>query len=306
MYIRRKGTDILMEAKLARDPDPWSVNKEYIFPDSYFVVQDPEKGELTFNIVSPEAKEYEVCSSDGQAICSLHDWGRSVLYQSDIERVNRNVTHQMDQFAAFAEAHKNGTLCVPSKIDPNLAVGFINPTLEQLGEFAIKYHVFDYYAKPGTEIAFDEKFAHKLSQIAETEYAIANRQSFAGYFTVIQGNDMLSVDYITQDYGIPPENLIIADVEQGDITLYAEEWICVELGQTCEIGEAHLYINDDYIFRIEGYWYEDEMQAALATMESSLEKVMGITRGPTGPEDPSDPNGTDDQSGTDGFSQVDD
>jgi hypothetical protein len=203
----------------------------------------------------------------------------------------------MDQFAAFAEAHKNGTLCVPSKIDQNLAVGFVNPTLEELGKFAIKYYVFDYYAKPGTEVAFDKKFEDKLSQIAETEYAIANRQSFAGYFTLIQGNDMLSVDYITQDYGVSPENLIIADVKQGDITLYAEEWICVDLGQTCEIGDSHMHINDNYIFRIENCWFEGDMKEALEKMELSLEEVMGITRGPTGPEDPSGP---------DGFSQVDD
>lgn len=289
MYIRRKGTDMLMEAKLARDPEPWSVNKEFIFEDSYFVVQDPSKGELTFNIVSPEAKEYEVCSSDGQAICSLYDWGCSVLYQSDIERVNRNVTHQMDQFTVFAEAHKDGTLHVPSKIDQNLAVGFEKPTLEELGKFAIKYYVFDYYAEPGTEVDFDKKFIEKFSQIAETEYAIANRQSFAGYFTVIQGNDMLSVDYITQDYGIPQENIIIADTERGDITLYAEEWICVELEHTCEIGEAHMHINDDYIFRIDNCWCQGDMQAALEKMELSLEEVMGITRGPTGPEDHTGP-----------------
>ena len=301
MYVKKKGTNITLEAQIVRDPEDWSANPDTIFPkDSYFLIQDPTNGENTFTILNPEAKEYDVCTSNGQVVCSLYDLGRSVAYQSDIERVNYNVTRQMDELASFAEAHKNDTICVTSKVDPNQAVGLVNPTLEQLGAFVLKYNVLDYCTRPETTINLDDKFAHKFSQIAETEYAIANKQPFAGYCTLIQGNDMLPIDYITKDYGIPQENLVVADIEQGYITLYADEWMCVELEQTSPIGEAHMYINDDYIFSIDVYGCsEQEMQSMLNTMESSLEEVLGFTRSQ---DVPSDPNENDNQE----YSQVDD
>ena len=301
MYVKKKGTDTVLEAQIVREPDEWSANPDTIFPkDTYFLIQNPPNGEHTFTILSPEAKEYDVCASNGQVVCSLYDLGRSVAYQSDIERVNYNVTRQMDELASFAELHKNDTICVPSKLDPNQAVGLVNPTLEQLGSFALKYDVLDYRARPETSINFEDKFAHKLSQIAETEYAIANKQPFAGYFTLIQGNDMLSVDYITTDYGIPQQNLVVADRERGDITMYAEEWICVELEHTSPIGEAHMYINDDYIYHIDVYGCsEQEMQSIVNSMEESLEEVLGFTRSQ---DEPSDPTENDDQE----YSQVDD
>ena len=83
MYIKRKGTNAIIEARVApgpqRDSD-CSYNPEYINPDSLFVFNEPSKGVTMLNFDSDKAHDFDVCTADGRTVCSLAAMGNSMLH----------------------------------------------------------------------------------------------------------------------------------------------------------------------------------------------------------------------------------
>jgi hypothetical protein len=278
MYIKRKGTETPIEVRVApgpqRDPD-FGYNSEYINPDSLFVFHEPGKGVTMLNFDSDKVHDFDVCTADGRTVCSLSAMGNSMVHScANLAYTNARLPEQIEALAEYAERHENGSIMVKSAVFENRGIGVNNPTLDQLGDYATRYHMFDFSPTDYTP-SFDEKFPELFSTIEKTAHAVNNAQEIEGYMgtiTIIEGSGLLTPNLIFENHNVEPENLIIADKKTGCVDIYTTEAMANQLDERFPSEGVYLCDNGTAICTLYFDDFEQQMQEIKESMEQGVQQ----------------------------------
>ena len=280
MYIKRKGTETVIEAKLAagpqRDPDV-AYNPKFINPDSLFVFNEPGNGVTMLNPNSDNIQDFDICTKDGRVVCSLDTMADTLLRTwSTIEEINATFDKEIQGLDDFIQSNKGRDIYA----SPNMRVGSIsisNPTLERVATIAAEYDLFAFndarsgFSEPA---AFGERVERLLESMENTQRAL-NEMRTVQYddlkFTFIHGENLLNQRQIKETNDIDFQNSIIVDKGQGIIDINAPGEI---LERIADVVGGEVYYDDfgraSATFDIGGPWANRE------TLNREATNILGL------------------------------